>query len=74
MLALPALAFVVASLGGATPDVLRVAVLESAMPPMVTAGALAAAAGLAPELAAALVGYGILLSLVTLPVIHALLP
>jgi len=37
------------------------------MPSMITAGALAAAAGLAPELAAALVGYGIVLSLATLP-------
>jgi predicted permease len=49
----------------------RVAVLESAMPPMITAGALATMAGLAPELAAALVGYGVLISLVTLPFIAA---
>jgi predicted permease len=49
----------------------RVAVLESAMPPMITAGALATMAGLAPELAAALVGYGVLLALVTLPFIAA---
>lgn len=42
-------------------------VLESAMPPMVTAAALAISHRLAPGLAAALVGYGILLSLATLP-------
>ncbi|HEX4335828.1 MAG TPA: AEC family transporter [Polyangiaceae bacterium] len=47
----------------------RVSVLESGMPPMITAGALATMAGLAPELAAALVGYGVLLALVTLPFI-----
>ncbi|HEX3594450.1 MAG TPA: AEC family transporter [Polyangiaceae bacterium] len=47
----------------------RVAVLESAMPPMITAGALATMAGLAPELTSALVGYGVLLALVTLPFI-----
>jgi predicted permease len=49
----------------------RVAVLESAMPPMITAGALATMAGLAPELAAALVGYGVLLALALLPFIAA---
>jgi predicted permease len=41
------------------------------MPPMITAGALATMAGLAPELAAALVGYGVLLALVVLPFIAA---
>lgn len=42
-------------------------VLESAMPPMITAAALAISHRLAPGLAAAMVGYGILLSLATLP-------
>ncbi|MBP9146225.1 MAG: AEC family transporter [Thermoanaerobaculia bacterium] len=42
-------------------------VFESAMPPMITAGALASSHRLAPELAAAMVGYGVLLSLATLP-------
>lgn len=49
----------------------RVALLESAMPPMITAGALAAMAGFAPELAAALVGYGVLIALLSLPMIAA---
>lgn len=44
-----------------------VAVLETAMPPMITAGALAISHRLAPGLAAALVGYGTVLSLATLP-------
>lgn len=43
------------------------AVLESAMPPMITAAALAISHRLAPSLASALVGYGILISLATLP-------
>ncbi len=47
----------------------RVAVFEAGMPPMVTAGALAMAAGLAPELVAALVGYGILAAFATLPLL-----
>lgn len=42
-------------------------VLESAMPPMMTAGALASSHRLAPDLAAALVGYGSVLALVSLP-------
>jgi len=46
---------------------LQANVLESAMPTMITAAALAIAHGLAPRLAAALVGYGIVLSLLTLP-------
>lgn len=52
----------------------RVALLETAMPSMVTAGALASIAGLAPRLTSALVGYGILVSFATLPLIFALLP
>lgn len=39
--------------------------LESAMPPMITAGALAISAGFAPRLSAALVGYGILFGIVS---------
>ena len=56
-----------ALLFGLQDKMLQVSVLESAMPTMITAGALAIAHNLAPRLAAALVGYGILLSLLTLP-------
>ncbi|CUS47567.1 MAG: auxin efflux carrier (AEC) family transporter [Idiomarinaceae bacterium HL-53] len=45
----------------------QVTVLEAAMPPMITAGALAMAAGLKPRLVAAIVGYGVLLGMITLP-------
>ncbi|MBF0425202.1 MAG: AEC family transporter [Magnetococcales bacterium] len=48
-----------------------VTVFESGMPAMITAGALATAAGLAPDLAAAVVGFGILLSFLTLPLLAA---
>lgn len=67
MVLLPAIALLIGRAVGAPTDVLRVNVLESAMPPMITAGALAITAGLAPELAAALVGWGIVLSIGTLP-------
>ncbi len=64
---MPALATVLAPLLGLHGDMARTTVLESAMPSMVTAGALAIAHNLAPRLAAAMVGYGVLLSLLTLP-------
>jgi malate permease and related proteins len=67
LLVMPALALPV-SLAFAMPAaMLRANVLESAMPTMISAAALAMAHGLAPRLAAALVGYGIVLSLFTLP-------
>ena len=64
---MPALAMALVPLLGLHGAMARATVLESAMPPMVTAGALAIAHGLAPRLAAAMVGYGVLLSLLTLP-------
>ncbi|HXV21508.1 MAG TPA: AEC family transporter [Desulfuromonadales bacterium] len=50
-----------------------VAVFEAGMPPMVTAGALAVAAGLDAELSVALVGFGIFFSFATLPLLYWLL-
>jgi len=67
LVVMPAIALPLALLFGMRGAMLQVNVLESAMPTMITAGALAIAHNLAPRLAAALVGYGILLSLVTLP-------
>lgn len=67
LVAMPALACVLVPLLGLHGEMARATVLESAMPPMVTAGALAIAHQLAPRLAAAMVGYGLLLSLATLP-------
>jgi malate permease and related proteins len=74
MVLFPLLAFALARALGAPHVPSRVAVLESGMPPMITAGALAIMAGLAPELSAALVGYGIPLALVTLPLLARLFP
>ena len=67
LLAMPALALGLAWAFGLRGDMLRVNVLEAAMPGMITAAALAISHGLAPRLAAALVGFGIVLSLATLP-------
>ncbi|WP_024869633.1 AEC family transporter [Pseudoxanthomonas suwonensis] len=67
LLVMPAIALPLSLLFGMPPLMLQANVLESAMPTMVSAAALAMAHGLAPRLCAALVGYGIVLCLLTLP-------
>ncbi|MBN2869699.1 MAG: AEC family transporter [Campylobacterales bacterium] len=69
LLVMPMIAFGVLFALGSEPLALKTAVLESGMPSMITAGALAIASGFAPALSAALVGYGIIIALVTLPLI-----
>lgn len=64
----PLLALALASWFGLSGEVRAAAVLESAMPTMMTTGALLSAAGLAPDLAAAVIGYSTVLSMLTLPV------
>lgn len=68
MVLLPGLALALAVALGLSGQLARVAVLQAAMPPMITAAALAVAHRLAPALAVVMVGYGIVLSLLTLPV------
>lgn len=67
---MPLLALGLCALLGLTGDLRAAAIYETAMPPMITAGALLSLAGLEPELTAALVGYGIVLSMLTLPLWH----
>lgn len=67
---MPLVALATCALFGLGGDLRAPAVHEAAMPPMITAGALLSMAGLAPELAAALVGYGIVRSMATLPLCH----
>lgn len=64
---LPLVALPLGWLLGLRGTALHVGVLESAMPTMITAAAMAVSHGLAPRLSAALVGYGIVLSMATLP-------
>ena len=64
----PCLGWVLARALGAQGLLFQVAVLETAMPTMITAGALMMAHGVAIELAAAFVSWGLLLSLITVPV------
>jgi malate permease and related proteins len=63
----PALVLAAATAIGGTGPVWDASVLESAMPPMVIAGVLAAQADLDAALASRLVGVGVLASMVTLP-------
>lgn len=51
----------------------RVAVFQAAMPSMISAGAIAVAAGLAPRLVAGTVGLGLILSFLSLPLLYWLL-
>ena len=69
LIVMPLIAFGMLFKLGVDPVAMKVSVLESGMPSMITAGALAIAAGFAPALSAAMVGYGIIICLVTLPVI-----
>ncbi len=62
----PFVALLLCQLSGIDTPASRIAVFEAGMPPMVTAGAMAMSAGLAPRLTAALVGWGILLSFASL--------
>lgn len=74
MVVLPALVLVAAVIAGATDELAwRASVLEAGMPPMVTAGVVATQAGLDEELSSLVVGGGLLLSALTLPLLRALL-
>jgi hypothetical protein len=73
MVVAPLLALGFCRLAGWDSEPLRVTIMEAGMPPQISAGAVAIAAGLAPELVAALVGYGILLAFITLPALNALM-
>ncbi len=69
----PLAALVMCRMLGLDGDVVRVSIFEAGMPPMISAGALAIMANLSPALAAALVGFGIVLSFVTLPLLYQIL-
>lgn len=73
LLLMPLLALGLATLFGLHGQMRDATVYETAMPPMITAGALLSLAGLAPELAAAMVGFGMVAAMATLPLWHWLL-
>lgn len=69
----PLLALLGSKLIGLKGLLVQVSIFEAAMPPMVSAGALAIIAGLAPRLTSALVALGILSSFLTLPLWYQVL-
>jgi len=69
----PITALLVCKIVGLEGEAVQVAIFEAGMPPMVSAGAMAISANLSPALTAALVGIGIVLSFVTLPLLYQLL-
>ena len=50
-----------------------VSIMEAGMAPMITAGAIASLAGLAPRLSSAIVGYGILISFITTAILFKMI-
>lgn len=70
LLAAPLMALLVCRAAGFAGMVVDVSILEAAMPPMVTAGALAVVAGMEADLAVAMIGIGIVLSFGTIPAVY----
>lgn len=70
LLLAPIIALTLCRLLGLKGEVVDVSIIESAMPPMVSAGALAILANLAPNLVASVVGWGTILSFITVPMIY----
>ena len=74
MVLLPAVALAVAAIAGVTGDrAWQASILQIGMPPMVTAGVVAAQSGLDEELATLVVGIGTLLAFATAPLLAALM-
>lgn len=73
LIAAPLIALLLCRALGLEGAAVKVSIFEAGMPPMVSAGALAIMANLAPRLAAALVGIGILLCFATLPLLFQLI-
>jgi len=73
MLLAPLILLTLGLLTGQPHLLLAATVLEAAMPPMVTASVIGIAAGLHPRLCVSMVGVGILVSMVSIPLWHLLL-
>ena len=69
----PIIAIVICKIFNWNNQASMVSIMEAAMAPMITAGAIASMAGLAPRLSSAIVGYGILISFVTTGILFKLI-
>lgn len=65
LLIAPLIAIIICKLFGWNNQASIVSIMEAGMAPMITAGAIASMAGLAPRLSSAIVGYGIIISFLT---------
>lgn len=70
---LPLIAILVVKTFGFDMHMSKIAIFEAGMGPMITASILAISAGFAPRFTASLVGYGIIISFGTLPLLYLLL-
>jgi malate permease and related proteins len=70
MILSPLIAFFLLMVMGISGPVLHVAVFQAAMPTMVMSGILATAGNLKADVANAAIGYGIILSFITLPILY----
>ncbi len=61
----PMAAILICKIFGWDSEVAAVSIMEAGMAPMITAGAMASMAGLAPKLSSSILGYGIVISFVT---------
>ena len=69
----PIIAFIICMIFGWNNLAGQVSIFEAGMAPMITAGAIASMAGLAPRLSTAIVGYGIIFSFLTTYIISIIL-
>ena len=73
LLIAPIIAIIICKIFGWNNQSSIVSIMEAGMAPMITAGAIASMAGLAPRLSSAIVGYGILISFVTTGILFKLI-
>lgn len=73
LLLMPACAWLLWLAAGQQGLAMQVSVFQAGMPSMISAGAIAIAAGLAPRLVAGMVGLGLMLSFASLPLLYWLL-
>ena len=73
LLIAPIIAIIICKIFSWNNDVSIVSIMEAGMAPMITAGAIASMAGLAPRLSSAIVGYGILISFITTAILFKMI-
>lgn len=69
----PIIAIVICKIFNWNNEASIVSIMEAGMAPMITAGAIASMAGLAPRLSSAIVGYGILISFITTGILFGII-